>query len=418
MKRPYLLKKRCKFSYHRLAFERRPFIHLGFTRAIAFVVAFLSVLACASRPSSPAPSTPNVTAPPIVPQRVFRAGSDARTFFVENDTLLVSFARDSGAIDSILHKASGVDLRSLKSGTWIGIWAIEVGQPDGSSALIQVSGAKTFDVDIQSRATSATLVMTWTGLSDGSRLDGTTVIARVSVRSDSPFTHWAFDVQGVEGLTIRSISYPYFFGIGALGSSGEDDSLLYPSTEGILFSNPVRNVQHWWYTYPSGYASMQFMAFFDSVAGFYLASRDSDGNVKDLAWSTGKPELGDRGMSIIWRLDGTPKASVSIPYETVLGTVQGDWYAAAELYKAWAKEQSWTRDSLRKPVPNWLSGTAAMMTFSAHGKASWGAPEQTYADFVRGIRDNERYFGYPVVGMLWGWEKGTMRSFSMPPIPP
>jgi hypothetical protein len=338
----------------------------------------------------------------------FRAGSDDRNFFIENDAILVSFMRTNGAIDSIVHKASGVDLRSLKNGAWSSTWAIKIAAADESDSLIQVGNTEKFDAVIRSDEASATLIMTWTGLNltDGRKLTDASVIAHVSVYSDSPFTHWSLELKGIEDITVLSIWYPYFFGIGPLGKSGEDDSLLYPSSDGILFSNPVRNLKHWWYTYPSGFASMQFMAFFDANAGFYIASEDSDANMKDLIWTEGKPEIGDIGMSIGWRLDGTAHSSVKIPYETVLGTVQGHWSTAAELYKEWAKEQSWTQESLEKQVPSWLSNTSVMMTFSAHGQKSWGAPEQTYTDFVRGIRDNERYFGLPVVGMLWGWEKG------------
>ena len=107
----------------------------GSTKKMAIVLAFLSLAACASHPFLPLPPTERVKGPPLVTQRVFRTGSDARTFFVENDTILVSFARANGVIDSIVHKASGADLRSLKSGTWIGTWAIEVAQPNGSPAL-------------------------------------------------------------------------------------------------------------------------------------------------------------------------------------------------------------------------------------------------------------------------------------------
>jgi len=66
--------------------------------------------------------------------------------------------------------------------------------------------------------------------------------------------------------------------------------------------------------------------------------------------------------------DGTQRDVENVPCEAVRGTVQDRWYATANLYKVWAREQSWTRASSGKHVPAWLSDEAIMMSFAPTGR--------------------------------------------------
>ncbi len=107
-------------------------------------------------------------------------------------------------------------------------------------------------------------------------------------------------------------------------------------------------------------ATMQYMAAYNSSLGFYLAAHDSAGASKTLdavvattitTFSIGaQPPNAGRSSSLAngWMLE----------YPIIIGVFSGDWWDAAQLYRAWALQSaSWTQAgpiAQRKDVPQWL----------------------------------------------------------------
>jgi len=52
-------------------------------------------------------------------------------------------------------------------------------------------------------------------------------------------------------------------------------------------------------------------------------------------------------------------------YSVVLGVFSGDWYDAAQIYKAWASKQWWTKGNLTagKDTPLWLKKSGVVIDF-------------------------------------------------------
>jgi hypothetical protein len=84
--------------------------------------------------------------------------------------------------------------------------------------------------------------------------------------------------------------------------------------------------------------ALQMQAYYDGTAGLYMATHDGSGNVKHFGLARLKDEL---DVSTEHNYDERPGLSFDLPYDTVLGVFHGDWYAAADIYKQWAVQQSW-----------------------------------------------------------------------------
>jgi uncharacterized protein (TIGR03437 family) len=332
------------------------------------------------------------------------ASQDATHFYIENDVLKIAVLRTTGSLDGIIHKQSGVNLQSNNTNNQQAIWFIGL----GTKSVSYVSNLRTqsFTGTAATSANGASLSLTWHGLLGAAALPNVTVKASISVRADSQFSYWTIEVDGLGTNPVASISYPYITGIGQLGQSGDDDMLLLPMTKGTLFHNPTANFTASTGNGYPGYAmSMQMLSYFDKTSGFYFASDDTQANAKGFWWRQTSSPAGDFNIEISNNLNGVPADTIALPYNLIVGVTQGDWYAAADLYRTWAVQQSWTQQSRTKHVPTWLHDMAMSEFGCAYGCQTAGAgTDLGYATYVQQLLKSSPVVS-PSMGELWGWEK-------------
>ena len=65
-----------------------------------------------------------------------------------------------------------------------------------------------------------------------------------------------------------------------------------------------------------------------------------------------------------------------LPYNVVLGTFHGDWYAAAEIYRDWASKQPFcaTKLAQRTDIPKWIADSPPAIAFPMRGQGDWDPP--------------------------------------------
>jgi hypothetical protein len=326
-------------------------------------------------------------------------------FYLENDVLKIAVLRSTGNLDGIIHKHSGVNLQSNNANAYQGIWNIFFNAAGGTGVFVSNGNTVSFNGSTSRNFNSATLNLVWTGIRvNGLNLPKASVHSQISVRADSQFSYWTIAATGLGTNSVNYITFPYIAGIGKLGASADDDQLLLPQNKGTIFHNPTANLAVPTGTaYPSAYASMQLLAYFDESSGFYFASDDSQGNTKDFWWGKSGSPAGDFTINIQGFPSGLPTDTVSLPYNMIVGVTQGDWYAAADLYRTWAVQQPWTQRSRTKPIPAWLHDTALARTGWGYGYA--GKPDRPYAEFVVDVQQSQKTFGTPLLAQLDGWEK-------------
>jgi len=344
--------------------------------------------------------------PPAAFAGVATASQDATHLYLENDVLKIAVLRSNGSIDGIIHKQSGVNLQPNNANAWQGIWAMSMNAPDGANSFVQNGNTRSFVGTISTSAREAALVLTWKGLQLYGKLDlpNVTVVARISVRVDSPLSFWTLTASGLGTNSIVSIDYPFISGVGKLGQADEDDVLLLPQLKGTLFHNPTANLtQPTGSFYPSGYASMQMLAYYDRTSGFFVASDDSQGYTKDLWFGKSGSPAGDFTINAHSFLSGVPADTVTLPYNMIVGAAQGDWYSAADAYRSVAVRQPWAQQSRGKTASTWLHDMPLTRWECTHGCA--GQPERTYAQFVQDMWQSRQDFGSSGISQLVGWEK-------------
>ena len=246
------------------------------------------------------------------------------------------------------------------------------------------------------------------------------VSCRVSLDADSSMSHWRISVRNNTTYGIRTIHYPVVVTPSRLDEA-EEDFFLDPGSR--LMRNPhlhdirPRDPLEWKPThqYP-GPRSMQFSVFYNRVAGLYMAAYDGTGCVKDL----GVFRLNDDfDHSIAHHFDEQAGLDFEVPYDTVLGVFHGDWYDAADIYKAWAYRQPWCARKLtdREDVPDWIKEPRLeLMTIIQGGQERIHGLQTTPGEYPIGRffpayravalqKEYARIFGAPILSWMEGWEK-------------
>jgi hypothetical protein len=329
---------------------------------------------------------------------------------VENDVLRIGVLRTTGNLDGIVHKQSGVNLQSNTLNAYPAIWGLSLNNSAGTNFFVNSGQTISFNATLSNDDSGASLNLKWKGLqylpSDMANIPNVTISAQISVKTVSPLSYWTIQVAGLGTNSVTYIDFPSIQGIGTLGSSGTDDALLTSEFKGRLYHNPTANIPLGTYPgglYPSATSLLQFLAYFDSTAGFYVASDDTQGYTKDLYWGKSNSAAGDSTIHLQYFPAGVAGDSVSIPYNAIVGVTQGDWYAPAEMYRSWAVQQPWSQKSRTKQIPSWLRDVPIIRNTCVHGCGS--QPEQTYAAVVQELQQNQQTFGVPPLAELWGWEQ-------------
>ena len=245
------------------------------------------------------------------------------------------------------------------------------------------------------------------------------VVCHVDLEKDRPFSRWRIEVENGTHHAIRAVEYPMVLGVFQLGESAHDDRILIPKHDGHLVGNPKLRAweadeelkDHQRYFYPGegkqvpGGASAQLLAYYDPDGGLYIATHDGDGHPKQLGPVWRKNAHGDVFdlTPVHWKPEIVGEGYRS-PYDTVIGCFQGDWQAAADIYKEWAVQQSWCARTIaeRSDIPDWVKQGAFFFNFRLRYQKDNEEFLSKVADFVELWG---RELNIPMVAMMCGWEK-------------
>lgn len=294
-----------------------------------------------------------------------------------NDEIEIWLDSATGRIMALRNLGSGLDL--IDSVLEAPPWRLEV---DGQSAWIERSTSFSYTLDRPSPEGQAVTLRWETEL-------GITLIGRVIVPVAGPALFLTIVAENEGPLAIDKIEYPIISGIGTLGSPSTPSCLAHSQGTGFLFRDPMKTFRPQpdpqqglrYSPYPEGFSgsTMQFMAYYaEGQGGFYLATRDRG---KAAKWLNFYKDV-DNAMLAASFMHQAPHVSPGLslapdyPVE-ISALVEGNWYEAAERYKAWAVQQSWTQQGPladREERARWLAEEVGICTFgvnAAHDRAAW-----------------------------------------------
>lgn len=228
-------------------------------------------------------------------------------------------------------------------------------------------------------------------------MGGLPVGAHITVRCprQEALTYWSLEITNGTPLWIAHVQFPVVQVPFDDVRHGQKSSILSPFADGLLTSPVVPStaagnwgqrqldsVEVWRRNnYPGEWASTQLMAYYNDVSGLYMACDDATGLPKFIG-----PLVGPDGVTLgLGHYPGTRgPGKYTQPYHVVLGTFQGDWYAAAEIYRRWASKQSFCSAKLadRKDMPEWVAQSPVFVAFPMRGEADWDGPAKINPEYV------------------------------------
>ena len=252
-------------------------------------------------------------------------------------------ASDDAPSESLLDGALGAT--PLWSATWVTAAAV-------ITTSAQSSDNTTRALDIGANDTSATFTWTTSFGGDGGAIDLTT---RATVEVVGGLAQWWFAFE---------TSAP---GVGLWEWTCDIDGVALDGASSSLFENSGFGVVHEGVdNFGGGFAgaypqkTLQFMAAYDARGpGVYFGTHDGGGASK-----TFRASVADGGVQLSLGVSVTPpdagvaRAAYAVEWPVVLAPFAGDWFDAAQLYRAWALAGAdWTRQgplSARTDQPPWL----------------------------------------------------------------
>ncbi len=258
-----------------------------------------------------------------------------------------------------------------------------------------------------------------------SRLQGLPVsaVVRVVCPGDDALTYWRIKVINESGKWLEHIDFPVVVVPDNLPSKGGDALVFWPGGEGTIVEDVYlrekfwfkwRPVEHpatgWIGLYP-GPVQMQFMAYYTPRAGLYFSAHDPYGNPKGIEFHS--HPLG--GIHLDFRLFTGPvcEREFELPYDMVLGTFEGDWHDAGEIYRRW-----WENSGMYKPpilkqnpnIPQWFFESPVVVMYPVRGTKDLGVemePNPEYYPYTNALPIIERLseqLEAPILVLLMHWE--------------
>lgn len=224
-----------------------------------------------------------------------------------------------------------------------------------------------------------------------------TATARADRRNSA--WHWKFRVENRSpNWSVWRVVFPQL----ALADFGAQDSVFVPRGPGEVKRNLGDRTFTYTGKYTDAWCAMQFMAAYREGAhptGLYVAMHDPWGSVKEIGLHR------DPGLeSVRMRFDhpapdmGRAGNDFVLSGEAAWQLLRGDWFDAAQIYKAWARKEAkwWPRLTAegRADTPRWMRELNAWAQ-------TGGAPEEC----VTNVEHFQKFLGVPVGFHWYNWHQ-------------
>ena len=347
-----------------------------------------------------------------------RSGMQASPALLENERLLIELDA-GGALRAVIDKRTGRNYIEAPPEFGRPLFRIILTEIDDRGHVlpgeIELDALLASSCSLEKDASGTRLTVHYR-LIDGLPID---VICNVTLDEDAPLSRWTISVNNRSELAVKEIVYPVVHAVYQLGDSKYDDRIVIPRHDGHLVGNPdvhpwesdgiPRDNQRYLYpgegkNLPAG-MSAQLSAYYDADGGLYMAVHDESGQPKRLGPVVIAPnDVKQFDCSPAHICSELPGQSIDIAYETVIGCFDGDWQAAADIYKRWAVTTAWCARTVaeRDDIPEWIKKGAFFFSFRLRHQEDG----EQFLERVPAYVDKwQRALGIPFVAMMGGWEQ-------------
>lgn len=343
------------------------------------------------------------------------------TIRLQNAHLDLHFsAEGNGALSALVDPETGCDLIRDRRAPGL-LWRLAVRRSVGGEVeWLDSSQAASFTWHEERGEGGAVLTLTTSGL-PGRDL---AVTVRVGLADDSALSAWRVEVRGLAQTEVLwQVACPVVSGLVKLGEPAPGESLVAPvQGEGYLFRNPFEVRDHLPLRagpgpetadvgvgsaggrYPGGIA-LQMLALYNDQAGVYFAAHDAGQHPKDLVMGPW-PQLGEGPVLAMTHLTAEiPGQDWTQPYDAMLGVFHGDWYDAADIYRAWATRQWWCEKKLwERDIPGWVrAGVGGVFQMSNYHMPRLDL-NHSLSRIAETVNEVSADAGVPLLALIFNWE--------------
>ncbi|NLF71673.1 MAG: hypothetical protein GX575_21800 [Candidatus Anammoximicrobium sp.] len=318
---------------------------------------------------------------------------------VENGHVLLELTAQ-GSIRRMVDKHSGRELVHTAGSTPLFRFDFSLGQETRATKSCDARQAEQIRVQPWSRGADRGTRITFTGFG-GRPIE---VVCTVSTRAGDGRVRFGWEASLPAEVTIESVSYP-IVAIGSPGTqSGSEVAVVGATKGGIHRLSDWREGETRRFDQPGSLAA-GFGCCYDDAGGVYTAAYDAVGYRKSLFLKRTAA-----GLEWGWLHPCFDRDRFALAYDVVLAGFASpaadrptDWRDAADLYKAWARQQPWCAKTFaqRDDLPAWLRQGPAIVRFTR----AWLAYPATIEAWYREYWQREFPARPPLVTAYWGWEK-------------
>lgn len=214
---------------------------------------------------------------------------------------------------------------------------------------------------------------------------GEDLAVEVACELSGGFSRWSLRIDNSTQWSVDRVTMPAL-SAGSLGETGSDDTLYLPHGYGRMVYDPTTGGAGYRGYYPSGSCALPLLVMTDSRGGLYVASHDAEASTKEIVSGQGA----DSGVLLSVEVPA-PDASVAgndfeWPGELVIGRVEGGWYPASQVYRAWLAENApwWPEGDQwgREDRPDWIDDIG-LWVIDSGGPADVVDPVKRFAGFMQ-----------------------------------
>ena len=314
---------------------------------------------------------------------------------ISNANLSLGFERQTGKLVSFVDKTKGVEMidsAAVKGYPW---------RLAGEENFTQDAG---YTVSFKKKnPESLNIVWKYAGENP------VEVSMDVTLEKSRPMSHWRASFKGLEPVKCESVIYPVISGVKAY----ENADLILPSWLGNLRHDPAEDATEekpkvYKYRFPG--SSAQLMALYDRESqkhGLYMAGQDTTSLAKYMVFSLTPSHAACSAQILI--PDGRKVNTFDPGFDIVIGSFDGDWLSAAKIYREWAVQTKFCRESRFRngESPEWLPKTAFWI---------WNRGRSS--NVLTEAEDVQARLGLPV-NAYWHWWHGCSYDDGFPEyVPP
>jgi len=247
------------------------------------------------------------------------------------------------------------------------LWKLRFITPAGRMMFFDNSVECSKSYNIIETNDGKTINFYWNGITVANEEKVVDVHAIVTMKNTSPLSSWRIAVNNrSQRFAVDRVDYPIIANIGKPKDSIEQEYLVYMCNKiPMLVKNPLQDQYMSERTMQYDSSGMQVSSYIVGNSGLYLATHDPEGYIKEYKYC---PEKVNDTQVFSYTFThfpvkniGEPGMNYVMPYDTVVGVYQGDWYGAAKIYRDWVvKEAVWCKKGplyQRKDVPQWMLDT-------------------------------------------------------------